>query len=129
MKKNTPDIATHLITNTKDIYTRSGPLLRKFSFDELPQIINVIKGELNYIGPRPALYNQYDLVDLRTRKGIHTLVPGITGWAQVNGRDKLSILEKVKMDIYYLENKSVLLDIKIIYLTLFKVISAKNVSK
>ena len=128
MKKNTPDIATHLFTNTKDIYTRSGPLLRKFSFDELPQIINVIKGELNYIGPRPALYNQYDLVDLRTRKGIHTLIPGITGWAQVNGRDKLSILEKVKMDIYYLENKSVWLDLKIIYLTILKVINAENVT-
>ena len=128
MKKDTPDIPTHLMTDNKNIYTKSGPFLRKYSFDEIPQIINVIKNEMAFIGPRPALYNQEDLINKRTEKKIQTLVPGITGWAQVNGRDELKIDEKVKMDHYYLKNRSLSLDIKILYLTFFKVSKGDGVS-
>lgn len=128
MKKNIPDIATHLMYKTQSIYTKSGPILRKYSLDELPQLYNIIKGDLTFIGPRPALYNQDDLIQLRMEKNIHTLTPGITGWAQVNGRDELSIPEKVKLDEYYLLNKSVWLDLKIIWLTLLKVLKAEGVS-
>ena len=128
MKKDTPDIPTHLMTDNKNIYTKSGPFLRKYSFDEIPQIINVIKNEMAFIGPRPALYNQEDLINKRTEKKIQTLVPGITGWAQVNGRDELKIDEKVKMDHYYLKNRSLSLDIKILYLTFFKASKGDGVS-
>ena len=98
MKKDAPDIATHLVKDGTSLYTSIGPFLRKFSFDELPQLINILKGDMIFIGPRPALYNQDDLIALRTQAGVHTLLPGVTGWAQVNGRDELSIPEKVKMD-------------------------------
>ena len=128
MKKDTPDIATHLVNGSHSLYTGIGPFLRKFSIDELPQLINIVKGDMTFIGPRPALYNQDDLVELRTQVGVHRLVPGVTGWAQVNGRDKLSIPDKVKMDIYYLENQSLLLDIKIIFMTVLKVFKTEGVS-
>ena len=128
MKKNTPDIPTHLINKNKSHYTRIGPILRKISMDEIPQLINVLKGDMIFIGPRPALYNQYDLIKLRTKVGVHKLVPGITGWAQVNGRDELSIPEKVKMDQFYLNNQSIWLDIKILFLTNLKVIKSEGIS-
>ena len=121
MKGNTPDIATHLLKDSASFYTSIGLLLRKFSFDELPQLFNILKGDMIFIGPRPALYNQDDLIELRTQTGVHLLMPGLTGWAQVNGRDELSIQKKVKMDEFYLKNKSLWLDIKILFMTVFKV--------
>ena len=128
MKNNTPDIATHLLNESHFSYTKSGPLLRKFSIDELPQLINIVKGEMTFIGPRPALHNQNDLIELRTKLDIQTLLPGITGWAQVNGRDELSIEKKVEFDYFYKTNKSILLDIKIIFLTVIKVFKTESVS-
>ena len=128
MKKDAPDIATHLVKDGTSLYTSIGPFLRKFSFDELPQLFNILKGDMNFIGPRPALHNQGDLIELRTQTGVHTLMPGVSGWAQVNGRDELSIPDKVKMDEYYLKNKSLWLDIKILFMTVFKVFKTENVS-
>ena len=104
MKKETPDIPTYLVKEAQNYYTIIGPILRKLSIDELPQLINILKGEMVLVDPRPALYNQGDLIKLRTEKGIHKLVPGVTGWAQINGRDNLSISEKVELDEYYLKN-------------------------
>ena len=129
MKKDAPNIATHLIKDKTSIYTNIGPFLRKFSLDELPQLINIMKGDMIFIGPRPALYNQNDLLSLRTQAGIHLLMPGVTGWAQVNGRDELSISEKVKMDEYYLKNKSLWLNIKILLMTVLKVLKTEGVSQ
>ena len=128
MKKDTSDIATHLVKEGTSLYTSIGPFLRKFSFDELPQLINILKGDMIFIGPRPALYNQDDLIELRKKVDVHTLLPGVTGWAQVNGRDELSIPEKVKMDEYYLKNKSLWLDTKILFMTVFKVFNTEGVS-
>ena len=128
MKKDTPDIATHLVNDSDSLYNAIGPFLRKYSIDELPQLINIVKGDMTFFGPRPALYNQDDLIELRTKAGVETLLPGITGWAQVNGRDELSIPDKVKMDIYYLENQSLWLDIKIIFMTVLKVFKTEGVS-
>ena len=128
MKKDAPDIATHLVKDGTSLYTSIGPFLRKFSFDELPQLINILKGDMTFIGPRPALYNQDDLIELRTLAGVHTLMPGVTGWAQVNGRDELSITDKVKMDEYYLKNQSLWLDIKILCMTVIKVFKTEGVS-
>ncbi len=128
MKKDTLDIPTHLVEDGTLLYTPIGPLLRKFSFDELPQLFNILKGEMIFIGPRPALYNQDDLVTLRTQAGVHSLMPGVTGWAQVNGRDQISIGKKVKMDEYYLKNKSLWLDIKILFMTVIKVFKMEGVS-
>ena len=128
MKNNTKDIPTHLVKNYDNKILRSGIFLRKYSLDELPQIINVIFGDINFIGPRPALFNQQDLIELRERYNIHSIKPGITGWAQVNGRDSLSIKEKVRYDDYYVKNKSFILDIKILYKTIFKVFFAKDIS-
>ena len=127
MKKDTPDIPTHLVDDPTTLFTWSGPFLRKFSLDELPQLFNILRGEMTIIGPRPALFNQDDLKKMRTECGVHTLLPGITGWAQVNGRDDLSIPDKVKMDEYYLQNKSIWLDFKILFLTLLKVFKAEGV--
>ena len=129
MKKGIPEIPTHLVNDPQRFYTRSGPLLRKLSIDELPQLINIIKGDMVFVGPRPALHNQDDLVELRTRVGIHELMPGVTGWAQVNGRDELSIPDKVKMDKYYLKNRNAMLDIKILFLTILKVFKSEGVNK
>ena len=128
MKKDIPDIPTHLVKNPQQFYTRSGPFLRKLSIDELPQLINIIKGDMVFVGPRPALHNQDDLIELRARVGVHELMPGVTGWAQVNGRDELSIPVKVQFDEYYLRNRSWFLDVKIVFLTLLKVLGMKGVS-
>tara|TARA_B100000519_G_scaffold202140_1_gene219599 strand:- start:415 stop:765 length:351 start_codon:yes stop_codon:yes gene_type:complete len=109
-------------------YTRMGPYIRKYSLDELPQLLNIVRGEIKFIGPRPALYNQKDLIKMRTEKNIHTLLPGITGWAQVNGRDEISLNQKVELDYYYLKNMSFRLNIFILWLTIMKVIKAEGVS-
>ena len=127
MKNNIPDIPTDQVIDPSKLYSNCGPLLRKFSLDELPQLINIIKGDMVFIGPRPALYNQSDLIELRTKAGVHELMPGITGWAQINGRDAISILEKVELDSYYLKNKSLGLNIKILVRTLLKVIKMQDV--
>ena len=127
MKNKTPDIPTHLLSNRNNSYTKSGPFFRKYSLDELPQLINIIKGDITFIGPRPALHNQEDLINMRTEKGIQKLTPGITGWAQVNGRDELEISRKVEMDYYYLINKSFWLDLKIIWYTIVKLFTAEGV--
>jgi len=127
MKKDTPDIATHLVKEARDYNTVIGPILRKLSIDELPQLINIVKGEMVFVGPRPALHNQDDLKTLRTEKGLHKLKPGITGWAQINGRDELRIPEKVKLDEYYLQNKSFWLNINILFMTAFQIIFPKGV--
>ena len=129
MKVKTPDIPTHLLKSKQKFFTNSGAFLRKYSLDELGQLINIIKGDMKFIGPRPALYNQEDLINLRTKTKVHQQIPGITGWAQVNGRDELSISDKVKMDTYYRMNKSFLLDIKIILLSILKVFKAEGVSE
>ena len=129
MKRDTPDIATHLLNDNSSFYTSIGLFLRKFSLDELPQLFNILKGDMIFIGPRPALYNQDDLIELRTHAGVHSLMPGLTGWAQVNGRDELSIQKKVEMDEFYLKNKSFYLNVKIIIKTLIKVFIAHGVSK
>jgi O-antigen biosynthesis protein WbqP len=128
MRIDTPPIATHLLENPDKYVTTIGKFLRKSSLDELPQLWSVLKGEMSFVGPRPALFNQGDLVALRTKKEINVLVPGITGWAQVNGRDELPIPEKVELDAYYLKNRSFSFDIKILFLTLLSVVRAKNVS-
>ena len=128
MKRNTPNIATHLLTENFKYYTKCGLFLRKYSIDELPQIINIIKGDMSFIGPRPALFNQNDLIQLRTNSGVHKILPGITGWAQVNGRDQIQIKKKVSLDKFYLKNKSILLDIKILILTFTKVFKAEDVA-
>lgn len=121
MQIDTPAVATHLL-NDPDLYlTRVGKLLRKTSLDELPQLVSIIKGDMSFVGPRPALFNQDDLVALRSEKGVHLLTPGLTGWAQVNGRDELPIHIKVDYDEYYLHNKSFFFDVKIIWKTFLKV--------
>ena len=128
MSLDTPPIATHLLGNPGKYLTPIGPFLRKLSLDELPQLWSVFKGDMSYVGPRPALFNQYDLIELRTRKGIHALIPGITGWAQVNGRDDLPIPLKVEYDEYYLKNKSLMLDLKILFMTIHKVLHSEGVT-
>lgn len=128
MNIDTPAVATHLMSNPDVYLTPIGSFLRKFSLDELPQLYSVLKGDISFVGPRPALYNQDDLVALRTQKGIHKIIPGITGWAQVNGRDILPIPVKVDFDEYYLKNRSCLFDMRIIALTLKKVIESEGVT-
>lgn len=127
MKINTPQLATHLMRNPKIYLTLIGSFLRKYSLDEIPQLFNILTGEMSFVGPRPALFNQDDLIALRTKKYIHTLVPGITGWAQINGRDELPIPVKVEFDEYYLKNRSFLLDLKILFITVVKVINKEGV--
>ena len=128
MKINTPNVASHLLKNSNDYITTIGNILRKTSLDEIPQIFSILKGDMNLVGPRPALYNQYDLIKLRSSKNIHTLKPGLTGLAQINGRDDLSIEKKVEFDLFYLKNKSFFYDIQIITKTFFKVLNIKNIS-
>ena len=128
MRIDTPAVATHLMKNPDIYLTPIGSFLRKFSLDELPQLYSILKGDISFVGPRPALYNQDDLVELRTEKGIHKLIPGITGWAQVNGRDELPIPVKVEFDEYYLKNRSFLLDLKILLMTFFNVLSSKGIT-
>jgi len=127
MRIDTPPVATHLLQNPDAYLTPIGPFLRKSSLDGLPQLWSVLRGDMSFVGPRPALYNQDDLIELRTKKGIHGLVPGITGWAQINGRDELPIPIKVGYDEYYLKNRSFFFDIKILFLTLFKTVKSEGV--
>ena len=128
MRIDTPAVATHLLDNPGQWLTPIGSFLRKSSLDELPQLWSILKGDMSWVGPRPALFNQDDLIALRTEKGVHELVPGLTGWAQVNGRDELPIPEKVAYDVAYLHSQSFLFDIKILWLTVMKVIASKGVS-
>ncbi len=128
MKKNTPNVATHLLENPDQYLLKIGKFIRKTSLDELPNIINIIKGEMVFVGPRPALYNQDDLMALRVAKGVSKLKPGITGWAQINGRDEISIEEKVKLEQAYLYRKSFLFDIEIVIKTFTNVMFSKGVS-
>ena len=128
MFTDTPQVATHLLNLNESRITKVGFLLRKYSLDELPQLFSILKGDMSLVGPRPALFNQEDLINLRTQEGIHSLVPGVTGWAQINGRDEIPIPEKVVLEKEYLENKSFWLDMKIIWLTIIKVISGDGVS-
>lgn len=117
----TPEVATDKLHNSQQYITRLGYYLRKYSIDELPQLFNVLLGDMSLVGPRPALYNQDDLREMRKKAGIHEIRPGITGWAQVNGRDDISLIEKVKLDLDYLNNNSIILDIRIIFRTVFSV--------
>ena len=128
MVLDTPDVATHLLNNPDSYYTPIGRFLRKLSLDELPQLLSVLRGDMSFIGPRPALYNQDDLIQLRTEIGIHKLKPGITGWAQVNGRDEIPIPEKVTLEEEYLNNKSWRMDLYILWLTLIKVMIRDNIT-
>jgi O-antigen biosynthesis protein WbqP len=127
MKKNTPNIATHLLIKPERYLLQIGNFIRKTSLDELPNLINIVKGEMVFVGPRPALYNQDDLTSLRVEKGINKLKPGITGWAQINGRDDISIEKKVQLDKEYLHKKSFLFDLKIIIKTFTNVLFRKGV--
>lgn len=128
MRIDTPSVATHLLKDPDTYVTRIGRILRKSSLDELPQLISIVKGDMSLVGPRPALFNQDDLIELRTRKGIHRLTPGLTGWAQINGRDELPIPVKVEFDNYYLLHQSFSLDMKIILRTTLKVIFREGVT-
>jgi len=128
MKSDTPAIATHLLSNPKTFLTPLGFFLRNYSLDEIPQLWSIIKGDMSFVGPRPALFNQEDLIGLRIENGVDNLLPGLTGWAQVNGRDELPIPEKVKMDVEYLQRQSFLFDLRILWLTLFRVVKKDGVS-
>ena len=128
MHLNTPEVATHMLKNPNIYFNPIGRFLRKSSLDELPQIWSVIIGDMNLVGPRPALFNQNDLIDLRIKEGVDKLVPGITGWAQINGRDELSIPDKVKLEVEYMKRKSLLFDVKILWMTIVKALSQDRVS-
>jgi O-antigen biosynthesis protein WbqP len=128
MFQGTPTVATHLLERPENWVTPMGRILRRLSLDELPQIYSVFKGDMSFVGPRPALFNQDDLIVLRTQKNIHRLLPGITGWAQVNGRDELSIPLKVEYDEYYLQHQSISLDVRILGLTFLRVLRCQGVS-
>lgn len=128
MRTNTPAMATHLLTDPAAYLTPVGSFLRKTSLDELPQLWSILKGDMSFVGPRPALFNQDDLIALRTSQGVHELIPGLTGWAQVNGRDELSIPEKVELDTEYLHRQSFWFDLRILWLTLMKVLCRDGVS-
>lgn len=129
MKIDTPNLPTHLLEKPEQWITPVGKFLRKTSLDELPQLWNILNGEMSVVGPRPALYNQKDLITLRTERKIHKLVPGLTGWAQINGRDELPIPKKVQLDEEYLKRKSFFFDIKIIFMTVFKVAKSEGVKE
>ena len=128
MRTNTPAVATHLLNDPDRYLTPIGKFLRKTSLDELPQLYCILMGDMSFVGPRPALFNQDDLIALRTEKGIHRLTPGLTGWAQINGRDELPIPVKVELDDYYLKNRSFALDMRILFLTIFKVLKSEGVT-
>ena len=121
MRIDTPTIATHLMNDPKTFLSPLGGFLRKSSLDELPQLFTIIKGDMSFVGPRPALFNQYDLIELRNKKGLQKLLPGLTGWAQIHGRDELTIPKKVELDVEYFKRKSFLFDLKILWITLTKV--------
>lgn len=128
MRVGTPAVATHLLANPKAHLTPIGSFLRKSSLDELPQLWSILVGDMSFVGPRPALFNQHDLIELRTQKNVHALVPGLTGWAQVNGRDELPIPQKVALDAEYLQRQGFWFDIKILWLTFLKVVQRDGVS-
>jgi len=128
MQIEAPIVATHLMTDADKFLTPLGKFLRRYSLDELPQIFSIIKGDMSFIGPRPSLFNQEDLITLRKKKGIDKIKPGVTGWAQINGRDNLSIIEKVQFDEEYLNNQSFLFDMKILWLTLVKVLNKDDIA-
>ena len=128
MQINTPVMATHKMTTPNEFLTTIGGFLRRNSLDELPQLFSILKGDMSFVGPRPALYNQDDLIALRAKYGVEAIVPGLTGWAQINGRDDLPIPEKVALDVEYMERQSFLFDMKILWLTCLKVIKRDGVS-
>lgn len=128
MLVETPDVATHLLNNPDSYLSPIGGFLRRSSLDELPQLFSVLKGDMSFVGPRPALFNQDDLVALRTEKGVHKLLPGVTGWAQINGRDELLIPDKVILDVEYLERQSFWFDVKILWMTFLRVVKSDGVS-
>lgn len=128
MRTDTPAVATHLLDDPTRWLTPIGSFLRKSSLDELPQLWSILRGDMSFVGPRPALFNQSDLIALRTEIGVHTLIPGLTGWAQVNGRDEISIQEKVRLDEEYLKRQSFWLDLRILWLTFLKVIQRDGVA-
>ena len=128
MHLGTPAVATHLLADASSHLTPIGSFLRRTSLDELPQLWSILVGDMSFVGPRPALFNQQDLIALRTEQGVHTLVPGLTGWAQVNGRDELPIPEKVKLDVAYMQRRSLWFDIRILWLTFVKVLRRDGVS-
>ncbi len=128
MRIDTPAVATHLLQNPEQWLTPIGSFLRKSSLDELPQLWSILKGDMSFVGPRPALFNQDDVIALRPEKGVHDLLPGLTGWAQVNGRDELPIPQKVALDVEYLQKRSLLFDLKILWMTAAKVLSSDGVS-
>lgn len=128
MRVGTPAVATHLLSDPAVYLTPIGSFLRRSSLDELPQLWSILVGDMSFVGPRPALFNQQDLIDLRTRHGVHVLVPGLTGWAQVNGRDELPIPAKVELDIQYLQRRSFWFDIRILWLTFVKVLRREGVT-
>lgn len=127
MRVGTPQVATHLLVDSKSYLTPMGPFLRKTSLDELPQLISILKGDMSFVGPRPALFNQDDLMDLRRKEGLDGLAPGLTGWAQINGRDEISIEEKVRLEKEYLERKSFWFDLQILGWTFIKVLKQESV--
>lgn len=128
MRIDTPAVATHLLADPKQFLTPGGSFLRKSSLDELPQLWSILVGNMSFVGPRPALFNQHDLVALRTEHGVDAILPGLTGWAQVNGRDELPIAEKVKMDVEYLSQRSFVFDLKILFMTALKVLRRDGVT-
>ncbi len=128
MRIDSPQVATHLVSNPEKFLSPIGGFLRQTSLDEIPQLLSILKGDMSFVGPRPALYNQEDLITLRSDHGLHKLIPGLTGWAQVNGRDDLSIPEKVLLEVEYMHKKSFWFDLKILWLTFLKVINRKGVS-
>jgi O-antigen biosynthesis protein WbqP len=128
MRIDTPQLATHLLEKPQNFLTPIGAFLRRTSLDELPQLWNVLRGDMALVGPRPALFNQEDLISLRSEHGVHFLRPGITGWAQINGRDELPIPLKVELDVFYMQNRSLIFDMKILLMTLFKVFKSEGVS-
>ncbi|MEA5112405.1 MAG: sugar transferase [Geobacteraceae bacterium] len=127
MRTDTPAVATHLLADPERYLTPIGSFLRKSSLDELPQLISILNGDMSFVGPRPALFNQDDLISLRTAKGVHVLMPGLTGWAQINGRDELPIPVKVEFDVYYLEKRSFVLDMKVLCVTFAKITRSEGV--
>lgn len=129
MRIDTPNVATHLLENPEQWITPIGKVMRKTSLDELPQLFNILKGDMSIVGPRPALYNQYDLNEMRTKLGIHKILPGLTGWAQINGRDAIDLIDKVRYDKYYLDNMSFWFDIKIMFLTGISVLKRDGVQE
>lgn len=128
MRIDTPVVATHLLARPEDWLTPMGSFLRKSSLDELPQLWSILRGDMSFVGPRPALFNQHDLVDLRTQAGVHVLRPGLTGWAQINGRDEISMEQKVALDVHYLHHRSLVFDLKILVLTALKVLHRDGIT-